>query len=415
MITARPSPRLALFASALLLAACSSTPSSSTADAGFVDDDAPPTGDTGKAAWPAVQNLAGGNLFTCAALADNTARCWGEDGHGQLGDRGTATRTSAVVVQGLTGVAQVSAGYEHACARKTDGTIWCWGAGGNGRLGNGATDDAPAPVQVTGITNAVAVSAGYYHSCAVTSDGRALCWGRGSELGTGSVSSSNVPVAVMDVTGATAIAAGRSTSAGNEPTSCAVVAGGAVRCWGDGQEGQLGNGARDSAATSVAVSGITNARSVVVGATHACALLADGTVMCWGSGSTGAVGPASQDFTTTPVAVTGLTGVTALAAGDSFTCALLTGGTVRCWGRGASGELGQGSVPAAGTPDMPTPAPVVGLSGATALAAGANHVCAFSSDGITRCWGADANGQLGVGGDPTMPLPSLGSPTPVVW
>jgi alpha-tubulin suppressor-like RCC1 family protein len=403
---------------ALALAACSgASPVTPTGDASPTHD-VSPTGDAAtdapmspcNGACPVVRQLAGGNRFTCAALDDGTVRCWGENGSGQLGDGSTMTRTRPVAVAGLTGVAQVSAGYEHACALKRDGTVWCWGAGANGRLGNGATDNAAAPVQVSGLAQAVAVSAGYDHSCAITTDGRLFCWGRGSNLGTGSVSSSNVPVAVMAPAGATDVAAGRSTSAGNQPTSCAVVAAGAVRCWGDGSSGQLGNGARDSSMVPVEVRGLTGARRVVVGAVHACALLSDGTVRCWGAGSTGAVGPDGMDFTTAPVAVPGVTGAQGIAAGDDFTCALLAAGEVRCWGAGGSGQLGRGSLPPTGMGRLPAPA-AVALTGATSVAAGAQHACAYLMDGSTRCWGSNFVGQLGVGteGDngPT--------PAPVRW
>jgi alpha-tubulin suppressor-like RCC1 family protein len=399
----------------LTLTACgTSSPNTPSGDAA-VGTDATAGGDAPAAACmgtcPVVRQLGAGNRFTCAALDDGSLRCCGDDSAGQLGDRATATRTRPVVAVGLTDIAQVSGGYEHTCAVKRDGTVWCWGAGSNGRLGNGAAINAAAPVQVSGLTNATTVSAGYFHSCAVTTDGRALCWGRGTELGTGSVSSSNVPVAVMGVTGAVDIAAGRSTSSGNQPTSCAVVAGGAVRCWGDGSSGQLGNGARDSSMAPVAVRGLTGARRVVVGAVHACALLMDGTVRCWGSGASGAVGPDGMDWTTVPVAVPGLAGVQAITAGDDFTCALLAGGAVHCWGAGGGGQLGRGTLPGAGMGRIPTPAPVVSLTGATALAAGGQHVCASAMDGATRCWGSNFVGQLGVGTEGA----NSPTPAPVRW
>lgn len=398
----------------LALAACgTSSPTPPSGDASPSADaaaDAPPSGAC-NGACPVVRHLGGGNRFTCAALDDGTVRCWGDNSVGQLGDGSTTTRTRPVVVAGLANVAQVSGGYEHACAVKRDGTVWCWGAGANGRLGNGAADNAAAPVQVSGITNAVTVSAGYDHSCAVTEDGRALCWGRGSNLGTGSVSSSNVPVAPMGVMGAVDIAAGRSTSAGNQPTSCAVVAGGAVRCWGDGGSGQLGNGARDSSMLPVEVQGLTGARRVVVGAVHACALLTDGTVRCWGAGASGALGPDGMDFTTAPVAVPGLAGVREITAGDDFTCALLPGGAVQCWGAGGTGQLGRGTLPPTGMGRLPTPAPVASLAGATLLATGGQHGCAYTMDSATRCWGSNFVGQLGVGTDGS----NSPTPAPVRW
>ncbi|HEY4994205.1 MAG TPA: RCC1 domain-containing protein, partial [Nakamurella sp.] len=67
----------------------------------------------------------------------------------------------------------------------------------------------------------------------------------------------------------------------------------------------------------------------------------------------------------TPVTVSGLTGVTAIAAGATAGYALLTDGTVQAWGYGADGELGNG-----GTTNSSTPAPVAGLTGVTAIAAG---------------------------------------------
>jgi alpha-tubulin suppressor-like RCC1 family protein len=216
------------------------------------------------------------------------------------------------------------------------------------------------------------------------------------------------------VTGATDIAAGRSTSAGNQPSSCAVVAGGAVRCWGDNNNGQLGNNSRDSSNAPVEVTGLTGARSVVVGAVHACALLTDGTVRCWGSGSAGAVGPNGTDWTMTPVAVPGLADVRAITAGDAFTCALLATGAVQCWGRGGSGELGRGTIPGIGMDQLPTPAPVASLAGVTQLAAGAQHACAFSTNGLTRCWGSNFVGQLGVGDQPPVPDRAAG-PVAVLW
>ena len=62
--------------------------------------------------------LTAGEPSTCAILSDKTARCWGLNNAGQLGDGTTMRRERPTPVSGLTNVAQLSIGYEHACAVK---------------------------------------------------------------------------------------------------------------------------------------------------------------------------------------------------------------------------------------------------------------------------------------------------------
>src|SRR5579863_2995671 len=80
--------------------------------------------------------------------------------------------------------------------------------------------------------------------------------------------------------------------------------------------------------------------AIAVGDGFACALLANGAVECWGNGCALANGPRID--AATPLAVPGLTGVTAISAGTTSACALLSGGTVACWGSTSYGALGNG-------------------------------------------------------------------------
>lgn len=210
------------------------------------------------------------------------------------------------------------------------------------------------------------------------------------------------------------------------PGSQASAASFGVQAWGANDAGQLGDGTNAGpedcypgypepcSLVPVAVSALSEAKSVMAGGSHGLALLSNGTVMAWGANNSGQLGTGAFDSqtgevtgpeacvsnsgegtfpcSTMPVAVSGLTEVTALAAGTQSSFALLKNGTVMAWGSDEYGELGNSKA----TISI-SPVAVGGLSEVTAIAAGGNHVLALLKSGTVMAWGANTSGQLGDG------------------
>lgn len=187
----------------------------------------------------------------------------------------------------------------------------------------------------------------------------------------------------------------RLSSAAEGNHTCMVPGDGTIRCWGDNQFGQLGNGTSGNTSNiPVAVIGISSAIAVAAGANHTCALLANGTVRCWGTNADGQLGLGQGTASAlAPTAIAGLNGVTALSAGTAHTCARISNGTMRCWGSNQFGQIGDGT----GTGPRFTPTVVQNVADAVTVTAGPTFTCATRASGIASCWGGNSQGHLGVG------------------
>ena len=287
--------------------------------------------------------MSAGGLFTCALLQDQTVQCWGNNEHGQLGNGTTANSAVPVTVLGITTTAKsVTSGGFHACARLSDDTARCWGGNQYGALGNATNVDSTTAVSVSGLSSVAGVSAGAIHSCAVLLDGTARCWGVNAvgEFGDGTTSDSNVPTAVYGIATATQISAG-------DYNTCATLANGTIQCWGDSLYGALGNGTTEDVVwdTPVNVSNITTATAVSSAFGHSCALLSDGTVQCWGWNGDGELGNGTAGQASgVPVVVEFITTVTkiqGIEVGANHSCAW-SASAVSCWGQNNVGQLGDG-------------------------------------------------------------------------
>jgi alpha-tubulin suppressor-like RCC1 family protein len=371
--------------------------------------------------------LGGGYQSTCVIGDDGAVNCWGQDGSGQLGDGQTGTERSclpgeigdanrlplpaaaaAVAMRG-----ESDGGGAHACALLVSGAVSCWGENGFGQLGTGDTTALPSPspplVFPDGFVTAKLVL-GNDHTCAVAVDRRVECWGSDQlgQLGPTAVGDVHAPGMDLRLRGRAVVA----LAAGADHT-CALLDGGALKCWGRNDAGQLGLGdlvnRGDGAGEmgdnlpEVSLGGPTIA--VAAGAAHTCAVTGDGAVRCWGAGDAGQLGLGTETGALAPpaTAIALPAAAIAVAAGADFSCALLGDGQVACWGAGARGQLGSGDLGG-----RAAPASAVSLTAkATLLAAGTHHACALLANDRLTCWGANDSGQLGLGDTADHPLPAL--------
>jgi alpha-tubulin suppressor-like RCC1 family protein len=203
----------------------------------------------------------------------------------------------------------------------------------------------------------------------------------------------NAPDVEVDAGHASAVA----LSAGSI-YACAVTSSGGAVCWGNNQYGQVGDGSKSNRLAPVQVTGLEHGVTAVATASEpsasdvsvfsACAVVG-GAAKCWGKNNYGKLGDGTMDDSAVPVQVSGLTGgVQSVAVGDDATCALTTGGAVKCWGSNAQGQLGDGT-----GNSSPTPVQVSGLSsGVKSIVLGRYFGCALTSAGGVTCWGTNAAG-----------------------
>jgi alpha-tubulin suppressor-like RCC1 family protein len=303
---------------------------------------------------------------------------------------------------------------------------------------------------------AVAIGVGSYHSCALLDDATVKCWGVNSygELGLGSTENrGDGPDEMGDLLLRVELGTGRTVTAigANGAHTCALLDDATLKCWGFNGFGQLGVGDRairgdepDEMGDHLPAVELGTGRTVTaigVGELHTCALLDDAGVKCWGGNGRGQLGIGDDfdrgvfpwDMGDDLPAVDLGTGRTAVSvtAGGVHTCALLDDSTLKCWGMNLYGQLGLGDAVDRGAaatdmgdnllpvdlgPDRWATAASAGRGAAatdmgdnqlpvdlgpdrraTAASAGILHTCATLDDGRVKCWGYNAEGELGLG------------------
>ncbi|HVJ90183.1 MAG TPA: hypothetical protein VM580_10300, partial [Labilithrix sp.] len=290
---------------------------------------------------------------------------------------------------------EVDCGDFSTCAIASDGVLRCWGRDKEGELGNGkGHGEHLKRTVVPGLGKVKRVALASRFGCALLEDKTVKCWGTGRIANDGKSYSDAKPVPVagleqveeLAASGAVACARGArgvvcwgtdDQTIGSPPKgafkqvstgfthACGLDGAGAVACWGSGDWGPGGIFAKPA---------ITGALQVVTGDRHGCVLTKGHTVQCWGMNDASQLGTKSNmEPHKKPVTVPGVTNVVRLAAGEASTCALLRDGSVRCWGANGEGELGLGTR----SPDE-RPSRVTALSEVEQLCLASAHGCALT-------------------------------------
>jgi len=346
----------------------------------------------------AFYQVSAGYDRTCGVTTDNRAYCWGFNGEGQLGDGTTTDRLTPVAVAGGLRFRQVSAGVAASCGVTTDYRAYCWGANELGELGDGTTTQRLTPVPVAGGHKFRQVETNFEHTCGVSyPDNRAYCWGRNADgqLGEGTRTGpqtgyygpySSTPVAVLGTL------AFRQVSAGYYHT-CGVTTDNRAFCWGSNKYGQIGDSSTVGRRLKPSrVAGTRQFRQVDAGATSTCAVTTDDRAFCWGNGRQGQIGNGKTYLSFWPRAVAGGLSFTRVTAAVDHTCGETTLNRAYCWGANYNGQLGDGT-----TTQRLTPVAVGGGLFFSQVSVGISHTCGRTPAAVAYCWGRNFNGQLGNG------------------
>ncbi|MDH4159209.1 MAG: chromosome condensation regulator RCC1 [Actinomycetota bacterium] len=303
-----------------------------------------------------------------------------------LATGGTASATAS------SGTAtDMSAGGQHACAITPSKRLKCWGDNTYGQLGiGGDLSDQLVPVRVPRLRGVRFVDVGDYVTCAIVAHGGLKCWGDNDvgQVGDGTTQDRHKPTPVIGLAhGVVAVSVG-------SYHVCAALTSGRVKCWGQNFYGEAGTGTSGTEYhTPKLVKNIQSATQVSAGDSYTCATV-NSKAKCWGANYYGALGDRTVQPRDKPTQVYGLTsGVKQVIAGYRTTCAILVRGRLKCWGDNSDGAVGTGT---SGN-EYHRPVQVLGMTrGVTSVDTDADVTCAVKN-ARAKCWGANFSYQLGDG------------------
>lgn len=335
----------------------------------------------------------------CSYDANGQARCWGLNDRYQMG-LGHQLQLNGVqaAAQDLQ-FTQIAYGAATVCGITGDQETMCWGL--NNRLQADNTNDAfvPTPVKIRWSSHVQQLTIGSNTGCLVDADGELNCWGDNTYGQLARTPSSTTTYKSLIPLQHVTIA-----EIGNG-TACAATTNGDLYCWGNNHLALVPS-EHNTVSTPVKIEGAHHVDKIAIGASHVC-VLSEGNVLCWGQNEQGQIGDGTTMARNAPTLISLPGPAVDLALGVALSCAVLQNGLVSCWGRGQDGAIGDSTlVIHEDFVTSPTTNPYITDAVRIAISSSvephpSNTVCIIDGQGGLQCWGENLLG--------TIPSPSVAS------
>jgi alpha-tubulin suppressor-like RCC1 family protein len=280
-----------------------------------------------------VKDVSVGNRFACALLERNAIRCWGRNEYGYLGigDRDYRASLPTTDVVGLKSgvIASVISASSHSCAIYADDSYLCWGDDGHGALGQRTRDRVwqavasqypPEPMRK--------LAAGYSRTCGITLANEVRCWGYNFQ---GDLGRPYADANLVAITRGRVLSPVKKLSVAAE-AACILFDNQSVDCWGSNDVFEFGSQDFDMLHLTRRIDGLpAGIIDIAVADEDTCAVHGpEGRLSCWNGF------PSQQPSLKTPLG--DKTGFTQVAGRRRSFCAV-NNNQANCWGRDIGGVL----------------------------------------------------------------------------
>ena len=304
---------------------------------------------------------------------------------GTLGTGDRDTRSSFEEINTISDVYSISAGNTYTMAIKRDGTVYAWGDYYHGIVANRTKTNSITPVQVGKErflleNNELVIQEGKTKKISVQNASNFNVWDDQSTVSNYTYTNINESIALSDNSG--------------------VVTGNSVgTTWVKVKETNTNE--EQIAVIKVVEQGNTASPRVSGGQDFGVVLKADGSVWSFGQGANGEIGNGSLIGARVPTSINIIKTYTNIESGDNFTIVLRKDGTVWSFGSNTNGELGLGD-----RGIYKNASEIKGLTDVVKISAGSKHTVVLNKYGEVYVWGYNNKGQLGTGDTKSVDVPT---------